>query len=484
MNLPLVPLPNRAEVHGGEALTFAQNPLSLLSLHEDASLSQNGAYRLVASKDGIRAYAANDTGFFYARQTLLQLLSAYGGELPCFLIEDAPAYARRGFMIDCARHFFTVEELETVIDAAALLKMNVFHWHLSDDQGFRVESERFPALTEVGAVRPYSDFGSFYEPGEYHGFYSKEDIRRIVAFCKERHIEVVPEIDLPGHVSAILATYPELSCTGEPVSVKTHGGIFDDVLCAGKEAVFDFVFALLDEWLALFPDAYFHIGGDEVKKGRWRACPDCKKRMDELGFKDAAQLQGYFTRRIAEYLHEHGKTPIVWNDALNGGELPTYVCVQYWMGPTKNTARHIKRGGKTLLSGCLHCYFDYPLGITPLNKVYRYDPRCLKLPFNGILGMECTLWSEFIRDSQRLHHLAFPRMAALAEAGWTAPSLKNEADFLRRIKELLPLLEARGIHFAPEADWNMPLTRRLRETRAFARALNHKEGTALPAESE
>ncbi len=484
MNLPLVPLPNRAELHEGKTLPFVENPLSLLSLHEDASLSPNGAYRLVASKDGIRAYAANEMGFFYARQTLLQLIGAYGSELPCFLIEDAPTYARRGFMIDCARHFFTVEELETAIDAAALLKLNVFHWHLSDDQGFRVESERFPLLTEVGAARPYSDFGSFYEPGEYRGFYSKEDVRRIVAFCKERHIEVVPEIDLPGHVSAILAAYPELSCTGEPVSVKTHGGIFDDVLCAGKETVFDFVFTLLDEWLALFPDAYFHIGGDEVKKERWLACPNCKKRMEELGIKDAAQLRGYFTRRVAEFLHERGKTPVVWNDALNGGKLPTYVCVQYWMGPTKNTARHIKRGGKVLLSGCLHCYFDYPLGVTPLNKVYRYDPLRAKLPINGMLGMECTLWSEFICSSQRLHYLAFPRIAALAEANWTAPALKNEADFLRRIKALLPLFEACGIRPAPEADWNMPFTRRLREMRDFARALNYKERTALPAESE
>ncbi len=458
MFLPILPLPDRIEAHEGE--TFAGNALAHLTEHGEPALNDE-AYRLVVASDGVRAYASSAAGFFYARQTLKQLMFSMPA-IPCCEISDAPDYPHRGFMIDCARHFFPVEILERMIDAAAALKLNVFHWHLSDDQGFRLGSERFPELTAIGSVRPCSGFDAC-GTGEYGGFYTKADIRRMVDFCAARHISVIPEIDLPGHVSAILAARPELSCSGENVRVKTRGGIFDDVLCAGKESVYEFVFALLDELIELFPDKRFHFGGDEVKKGHWRACPDCQNRIKELGLKNESALQGSFTRRVAEYLHGRGKTPIVWNDALNGADLPDYVSVQYWMGLKKNTAAHVKRGGKAIYSGCLHCYFDYPYGITPLHKAYRCDPQGANIP--SVSGVECTFWSEYILDEKRLHYLAFPRMAAIAETGWTKPELKNEADFYRRLKELRPFFEGYGIRFAPEEDWNMSFHRRMQKFR-------------------
>jgi hexosaminidase len=461
MHLPILPLPNSIVLHDGE--TFTGDALAHLTEHDDPQM-QNEAYRLVVANDGISVYTSSAAGFFYARQTLLELMS-FMPAIPCCDITDAPNYPYRGFMIDCARHFFPVEVLERMIDAAAALKLNVFHWHLSDDQGFRFGSERFPELTAIGSVRPSSDFDAL-RSGEYGGFYTKADIRHVVDFCAARYISVIPEIDLPGHVSAILAAHPELSCSGENVQIKTRGGIFDDVLCTGKESVYEFVFELIDELSELFPDKRIHIGGDEVRKGQWRSCPDCQRRKKELGLKNETALQGYFTRRIAEHLHAHGKTPIVWNDALKGTKLPDYVLVQYWMGSKKNTAAHVKHGGDAIYSGCLHCYFDYPYGITPLFKTYRCNPQSTSIP--KVSGVECTFWSEYILDEKRLSYLAFPRIAAIAETGWAKPDLKNKADFLCRVKELRPYFEQYGIRFAPEEDWNMSVHRSMHDIAAHA----------------
>jgi len=468
MRLPILPLPNRIVVYEGE--TFEGDALAHLIEHDDPHI-KNEAYRLVVANDGVCAYASSAAGFFYARQTLKQLIFSLPA-LPFCEITDAPNYPHRGFMVDCARHFFPVEVLERMIYAAAALKLNVFHWHLSDDQGFRFGSERNPKLTAIGSVRPCGDFDAC-KSGEYGGYYTKADIRHVVDFCAARHISVIPEIDLPGHVSAILAAHPELSCSGEKVQVKTRGGIFDDVLCAGKESVYEFVFELIDELIVLFPDERVHIGGDEVKKGQWRFCPDCQRRKKELGLKSETELQGYFTRRVAEHLHRRGKTPVVWNDALNGTKLPDYVFVQYWMGSKKNTAAHMKRGGAAIFSGCLHCYFDYPYGITPLFKAYRCDPQITGIP--NVSGVECTFWSEYILDEKRLNYLAFPRIAAIAETGWTKPEVKNKADFYRRVKELRPFFEEYGVRFAPEEDWNMSFHHSMRDIAAHVRRITGKK---------
>ena len=464
MQPPILPLPNSIVFHEGEITADA---LAHTEEHDDPQLIYE-AYRLVIKKDGVRVYASSAAGFFYAQKTLKELMFSMPA-IPCCEIADAPNHPYRGFMIDCARHFFPVDVLERMIDAAAALKLNVFHWHLSDDQGFRFKSERFTKLTSIGSVRPSGSFDGL-TSGEYGGYYTKADIRHVVNYCTERHISVIPEIDLPGHVSAILAAYPELSCSGGSVQVKTRGGIFDDVLCVGKESVYEFVFALIDELSELFPDKRFHIGGDEVKKGQWRSCTDCQCRKKEHGLKNETELQGYFTRRVSEHLHKLNKTPIVWNDALNGTKLPDYVLVQYWMGSKKNTAAHVNNGGAAIYSGCMHSYFDYPYGITPLFKAYRSNPKNIIIP--NVLGVECTFWSEYILDEKRLNRLAFPRILATAETGWTIPELKNEADFLCRVKQLRPYFEAYGICFAPEEDWNMSFHQSIHDIAAHVRRIN------------
>lgn len=468
MELMLVPAPRSAVLSGG-TLRFDENtPVS-----EKTGLPSESreGYELTVGKSGVTLFAASDEGLFRGRQTLLMLTEVYGNEIPCAVIKDEPVFPYRGFMLDCARHFFGIEDIKKLIDAAALMKLNYFHWHLSDDQGFRFISESYPKLYSVGSVRKCSDFGGVHEPDEYSACFTKDELREIVAYCAQRHITVVPEFDIPGHNVAAIASYPHLSCTGKQLEVERKEGIFPDVLCIGKESTFDFVFSILDEIAEVFPGEYIHIGGDEAPRVRWNACPDCQKRMRDEGLKNGDELQGYFMKRVTDYLRAKGKKPIVWNESLKGNMLSSEdVTVQRWMDREKLSPAFAANGGKMIESDFYHYYFDYPYGMTPLKKTYCESPLANAVNDTGRLntiGVECELWTEHIRDFPYLCHMLFPRVCAVAELGWTPEQLRSYPQFKQRLHAVYPLLESRGITPAPESAFDPPPIKRLSQLRRF-----------------
>ena len=450
MSVSILPRPKRILLLGGS------RPLSHEQIEylDDPALPPEG-YALTVCEVGAQIRFADARGRFYAEQTLSQLRRE-DGSVPLVRIEDAPRFSYRAFMIDSVRHMQTVEEIKTYIEAAARFKFNVFHWHLCDDQGWRMESERFPRLNEIGSFRSGAGFGSDDET-PYGGYYTKDEIREILAFCEARCIEVVPEIDMPGHVLAVLASYPELSCTGGPFKVETKPGIFKDILCAGKEETFNFCFGILEEVMELFPGKYLHIGGDEAPKQRWEACPDCKARMQMEGLPDGEALQGYFVNRIASFLKQHGRTPIAWNESLNSGMLSNEVVIADWMDKAHRCEAFANDGGKIILEDFFHFYLDYPYGMTPLRKTYGFDLLQSRLTETGranVLGVETPIWTEFVADFKRLCYLCFPRMLAVAELGWSPQEALNRRSFAQRAEAQRSWLESIGIRMAPRSHWD------------------------------
>ena len=430
------------------------------------------AYRLEIAPRGIAVSARTAAGAFYAVQTLLQLTDdGRAEEIACRTIEDAPRFAYRGFMIDVSRHFRSVEFVKRQIDAMALFKLNRLHMHLTDGAGWRIEIDRYPRLTEFAAWRPYEDWQSWWEgdrsyceaddPRARGGFYTKEEIREIVSYAAERHIEVIPEIEMPGYGLAALTAYPWLGCTGGPYAVWTHWGISDDVYCAGKETTFEFIEKVLTEVLALFPSKLIHIGGDECPKGRWKACPLCQQRIREEGLKDEYQLQSYFIHRIERWMHAHGREIIGWDEILQGGISKT-ANIMSWNGSDPGI-KAAQRGNPVIMTPKWYCYFDYsqtsdperyePLGNTryvSVRQAYRLAP-CDRLTLpdqKRIRGVQCNLWTEYIADIRHAQHMVLPRMAALAETGW-ANDRKDYNDFVRRIPALVAVYKAEGYNYAP-----------------------------------
>lgn len=414
-------------------------------------------YRIFIRPEEIMLEGGKDTGLFYARTTLEQLKMIYGEMLPCMELIDSPAYPYRSFHIDCARHFFSVDELKKMIRMSAEFKLNHFHWHLSDDQGWRIESRRYPKLHEIGSVRKGDHFGNYASEEIEGGYYSRKEIAEIIDFCGQYGVTVVPEIDMPGHVSAILAAYPELSCTGEEIEVGTKAGIYKEIFCAGKEEVFIFIENVLEELLELFPGKYFHIGGDEAPKERWRSCPYCQKRIEEEGLRNEQELQGYMENRIVSYLLKKGRVPIVWNEAVYGGNLDAGAAVQIWTEDRDNQiGAHLKKGGKAIVSIVPNSYCDYPYGMHSLKNIYELDtapPELGEAADVSILGTECLIWTEFIRDEERLEELSFPRFAASAEAGWCGKTRPGYEDFKERLEKLFPLFEKYGVRATSSYGW-------------------------------
>lgn len=472
MFLPVIPAPLCATAKDGRfPLPPAGRLLSRVKKVRDKTVEGEEAYRLTVMPDGITLAASTDCGLFRGFQTLKQLVAtARDGSLPCLEIVDRPRFAYRAFMLDSVRHMQTVDEIKRLIDAAALFKLNVMHWHLSDDQGFRIESRRFPALNTVGSFRDGDTFEKTPICLPYGGYYTREQIREVVRYCASKYIEVIPEIDMPGHVCAMLAAYPHLSCREEPIAVRTRGGIFDDLLCAGKESTYTFVFSLLEETMELFPSEFFHIGGDEAPKGNWYACPHCAARMRELGLTDAEALQAAFTRRVADFLREKGKKPVVWNDSLKSGSLDISTTVQYWLGDKKSAAAFVNDGGTAIDSDFYHYYADYPFGMTPLWKTYLHEPSLPGVRAENrsrVKGPETPIWTEYVRDEQCLHYRCFPRFAACAESGWTERKNKSYPSFRRRMCALLALLKEMGISAAPPSDWDLLPLRSLADIIGF-----------------
>lgn len=467
MKLPLIPYPNQVKILTG---TVPVETVKTAEIEIDSSLDRD-EYKLVVDDNGASILAGGEEGVFYASQTLRQLREASKtGCLSCCEIFDKPKYKHRGFMIDCVRHFFPVEDLKKMIDACAGLKMNVFHWHLTDDQGWRIQIDRYPELTEKASKRPFSDFGRYYEPGEHGGWYSKEEVRDIVAFCKKRFIEVIPEIEMPGHTSAILSVMPEFSCNSDLVQVKTRGGVYKDTLCIGNQELYQVLQNILDEVVELFPGERFHIGGDEAPQSHWQKCEKCQQMMREKGLKNEGELQCFFTNKMAHYLKNKGKKTIVWNDALRGGKLNSDITVQYWIGDNDLPGQHVNNGGEMIMSSYFHYYLDYSYGQTPLNKTYEFEPVPSGIQSNrqcDMLGVEAPIWAEYVPDLKKMSYQCFPRMLAVAETGWTNQENKDVESFNERLFNVLPKFVKMGLPPAAQRLWNMKKLGRIRDALRF-----------------
>lgn len=460
----LIPQPESVELTGG---TSGLREITLTEVKDSFGEEE---YELEITHNEIIARAKSEKGFHYASVTMKQIAVLYG-TVPCMKIKDKPRFSHRGFMIDCARHIFSVEELKKMISAAADVKFNKFHWHLSDDQGFRIELEALPELTEKGSVRSCDSFINCKSTKPYSGYFRKSEIREIVEFCRERFIDVIPELDMPGHQSAFLHVYPEFTCKGEDVQVKTTQGIFKDIICAGNADARVYLKKILDEICELFPYDTVHIGGDEVPKANWKACEKCNRIMAENGLSDYNDLQCLFINEMAQYLKNKGKRCIVWNDCLKGKGLDGEISVQHWQKGPERTSAEANKGRKTILSPFTPFYVDYPYGMHPLKAGYRYEPESLRgLDAKGretIIGVESPIWTEHINSNERLEYMCFPRWFAVAECGWTAKHNKNYNEFYEVLVRLCDYYRENGLNVAPEKDWNPSVVTRLTETVKF-----------------
>ncbi len=430
------------------------------------------AYQITVSDKAITIKGASEAGVFYGIQTLRKSTPIGENMTVVYLavtINDQPRFAYRGMMLDVARHFEPVEFVKTYIDILALHNINRFHWHLTDDQGWRIEIKKYPKLTQIGSVRKQTVIGKNtgkYDGIEHSGFYTQEQIKEVVKYAADRHITIIPEIDLPGHMLAALAAYPELGCTDGPYEVASTWGVFPDVLCPGKEATFEFLENVLTEVMELFPSKYIHIGGDECPKDRWEKCPDCQRRIKELGLKNGKHkkefyLQSYVTARIEKFLNNHGRSIIGWDEILEG-ELAPNATVMSWRG-MEGGLEAAKMNHDVIMSPNSYCYFDYyqtqdtqnePFaigGYVPVEKVYSFEPVPAELTpeqQKHILGAQANLWTEYIATPEHVEYMVLPRMAALSEVQWMQPEKKNFDSFLKRLPQLLALYDKLGYNYA------------------------------------
>lgn len=426
-----------------------------ISLKWSPDVQEPEAYHLEVKSDQVQISASSRKGMMRGIQTLRQLfkpeLPAMEGqkrfEVPALQIKDAPHFAHRGLLLDVCRHFFSVEAIKKQIDLLALYRMNVLHLHLTEDQAWRMEVKSFPKLHQLASWRVEGD------GIKYGGYYTQEQLRDIVAYAAERHVEVIPEIELPGHAQAALAAYPQFSCLGADahISVANDWGVFKEIYCAGNDSTFLFLEAILKEVMAIFPSHYIHIGGDEAPKFRWEHCKKCHKRIKQEKLEDEHELQSYFIQRIEGFLNQNGRALIGWDEILEGGLSPT-ATVQSWRGMEGGLAA-IKAGNKAIMSPTSHCYLDYGLHQIDLQKVYSFDPIPAGLSAEeakGILGGECNMWTEHVPNETNLDQKIHPRMEALAEVLWTYPSERNFEDFYRRIQNHYPILEKLSVKYGAE----------------------------------
>lgn len=408
-------------------------------------------YTLHSTAKGIVVSGDSYDGTFRGVQSLIQLLpdkKSTALQIPQVMVDDQPRLKYRGLMLDVGRHFFSVDFIKKYIDYIALHKMNSFHWHLTEDQGWRIEIKKFPQLTEVGAYRNGTIIGRYPGTGNdsihYGGFYTQDQIREIVAYATKRHITVIPEIEMPGHASAALASYPYLGCTGGPYQVKQTWGVFKDVYCAGNDSVFDFLEGVLDEVIPLFPSEYIHVGGDECPKDSWKVCPKCQKRIADLNLKDEHGLQSYFIQRIEKYLNSKGKKIIGWDEILEGGLAPN-ATVMSWRGE-QGGIDAAKQDHDVIMTPSSHVYLDHAQskkedsvtigGYTSIQKVYSYEPVPTVLndqQKKKILGAQGNVWTEYMQNPRKVEYMIFPRLSALSEVLWSPAKSRNWADFEKRL---------------------------------------------------
>ena len=418
-----------APVVGGVMKTAAEGDVRLAV---DGSLEAE-AYTLAVTPSGVEVRGGTPQGVFHGLQSLRQLVIDGEGVVPAVTVSDKPYFAHRGGMLDPCRHFWTVDEVKEYIDILAIHKLNKFHWHLTDDQGWRIEIKKYPELTRVGSVRGETLIGHHHTSSEYDktphgGYYTQKQIREIVKYAADRYITVIPEIELPGHAVAALTSYPWLGCKGEGYEVRRRWGISKEVFCPGKETTFEFLQNVFAEVLELFPSEFIHIGGDECPKDSWKQCPLCQERIRTEGLKDEFELQSYTVRRMEKWLREHGRKIIGWDEILEGGVSPT-ATVMSWRG-SKGGIAAAKAGNHVIMAPNVHCYLDYyqtktptkePMaigGYVPMRKVYELDPYDQLTPGERayILGVQGNLWTEYIATFPHLKHMLLPRLAAIADA--------------------------------------------------------------------
>jgi hexosaminidase len=472
----------------GFALETEEGTDGVINLVIDTALKMNPeGYLLTVEKKKVTLTGCTPAGLSQGLQTIRQLLppeiasstiiSGVKWSMPCISITDYPRFAWRGMHLDVSRHFFDVDFIKRYIDILAMHKMNIFHWHLVDDQGWRIEIKKYPRLTEIGAWRvdredkPWNSRPP-QQPGEkatYGGFYTQEEIKEVVAYAAERHINVVPEIEMPAHVSSALATYPEYSCTGGPFTVPP-GSVWPitDIYCAGKDETFAFLEDILTEVLELFPSPYIHIGGDEADKTEWRKCPDCQARIRKEGLKDEAELQSYFVKRMEKFLSSKGRHLIGWDEILEGGLAPG-AAVMSWRG-FDGGIEAAKAGHDVVMTPVSHTYFNLyqadpatePLayrGIITLEKVYLFEPVPAGLTEDEakhIIGAQACLWTEMVTDGNTAEYMILPRLTALSEVLWSTPEYRNWERFIIRMPMMMERFEVMGLNYSKSSGLTSP----------------------------
>ncbi|MBQ5983327.1 MAG: beta-N-acetylhexosaminidase [Prevotella sp.] len=463
------------QINVSSAVQNKKNVKGNISLSLNQKIANPEGYTITVDKKGVNIAGATAAAVFRGIQTLRKSLPIVKGEtsvaLPFVNISDAPRFAYRGMHLDCARHFFPLEVVKDYIDMIALHGMNKFHWHLTEDQGWRIEIKKWPKLTTVGAWRSGTVISrnTPIEDGIRHGgFYTQDECREIVKYAADRYITVIPEIDMPGHMLGALAAYPELGCTGGPYEVQRRWGVFADILCAGKEKTFQFVQDVLDELISIFPSEYIHIGGDESPRSRWKECPLCQKRIQDEGIKaengqsKEDRLQGYFTKRVEKYLASKGKKIIGWDELL-GCDVEQSATIMSWTGAEPG-AKGAKLGHDVIMTPNGVMYFDYyqtkqtwnePLsigGCSTVEDVYQFEPVAADLTpeqAQHILGVQANLWGEYIAYPSQIQYQVLPRMAALAEVQWMQPQDKNFDEFKARVTRLCEIYRLHHWAVAP-----------------------------------
>ena len=457
-----------------KAIVAGEQVKNAIVLELDPGIANKEGYVLTTTPEGISINGQTENGVFYGIQTLRKSIPAEtkGATIliPAGEIKDEPRFSYRGMHLDVGRHFFPKEFMKKYIDLLTLHNMNTFHWHLTDDQGWRIEIKKYPKLTEIGSQRSRTVIGrntQEYDNTPYGGFFTQEEAKEIVKYAQERYITVIPEVDLPGHMLAALAAYPEMGCTGGPYEVCPRWGIFEDVLCIGNDQTMQFLEDVMSEIIEIFPSKYVHIGGDEAPRTRWEKCPKCQARIKAEGLKADKnhtaedRLQSYCMTRIEEFLNSKGHQIIGWDEILEGDVAPN-ATVMSWRG-MEGGIKAAQLGHDVIMTPTSFCYFDYyqtadtkdePLGIggyVPIEKVYSLEPVPAVLTeeqSKHILGAQANLWTEYIHSSEHVEYMVLPRMAALAEVQWTQPEKKDFKDFTKRLARLMKFYQRDGFNYA------------------------------------
>ena len=457
-----------------KAIAAGEQVKNAIVLGLDPGIANKEGYVLTTTPEGISINGQTENGVFYGIQTLRKSIPAEAKEatilIPAGEIKDEPRFSYRGMHLDVGRHFFPKEFMKKYIDLLALHNMNTFHWHLTDDQGWRIEIKKYPKLTEIGSQRSRTVIGrntQEYDNTPYGGFFTQEEAKEIVKYAQERYITVIPEVDLPGHMLAALAAYPEMGCTGGPYEVCPRWGVFEDVLCIGNDQTMQFLEDVMSEIIEIFPSKYVHIGGDEAPRTRWEKCPKCQARIKAEGLKADKnhtaedRLQSYCMTRIEEFLNSKGRQIIGWDEILEGDVAPN-ATVMSWRG-MEGGIKAAQLGHDVIMTPTSFCYFDYyqtadtkdePLGIggyVPIEKVYSLEPVPAALTeeqSKHILGAQANLWTEYIHSSEHVEYMVLPRMAALAEVQWTQPEKKDFKDFTKRLARLMKFYQRDGFNYA------------------------------------